>query len=198
MREGLYGIQWPDSNTAYNLIFSPTRGLVFWTPFLITAAAGYWRVLHSNRIFWLSYAVPLVQIVVISGRTWDWLAGPTIGPRYLAPILPLLALPCAFGVQRFPKMGFVLAVYSILITTFATLTDACAQYNIYNPLTELHWPLFTQGKLSPNIGLICGLTSYTSVVTYYGLLLAGIWWIWRGRQEERKLLPAECLALCRL
>ena len=39
MREGLYAIKWPDLETAYNLLVSPTRGLFFWTPFLVMAGS---------------------------------------------------------------------------------------------------------------------------------------------------------------
>ena len=186
MKEGLYAIKWPNPETAYNLLFSPTRGLFFWTPFLVMAGVGYWKLIQSNpRLFWFTYAIPLLQIIVISGRTWDWQAGFTLGPRYLAPILPLMALPCALGVQRLPKIGITLAAYSILITTLATLTDACPDYSIYNPLTELHIPLFLKGVFSPNLGMALGLPPYASVALYYAILIGGIGWLWR------QLPPAE-------
>lgn len=123
MREGLYAIKWPDAGTAIRLLISPTRGLFFWSPFLLMAGLGYCKLIRTNsRLFWFTYAVPLLQIVIISGRTWDWQAGATLGPRYLAPILPLLALPCALGVTRAPLLGVALGAYSIVITTLATLT----------------------------------------------------------------------------
>jgi hypothetical protein len=180
MREGLYAIKWPDPVTAFNLLFSPTRGLFFWTPFLVMAGFGY-RTLFERmpRMFWLTYLIPLLQIVVISGRTWDWQAGPTLGPRLLAPMLPLLALPCALGVARWPRLGIGLAAYSILITTLATLTDACPSGEIYNPLTELHIPLFLKGEFSPNLGMMLGLPPYASVALYYLILVAGAVWLWR-------------------
>ena len=185
MKAGLYAIKWPDPNTAYNLLFSPTRGLFFWTPFLLVAGVGYWKLIRTNqRLLWLSYLVPLLQIVVISGRTWDWEAGPTLGPRYLAPILPLLALPCALGLQRFPRIGVALATYSILITTLATLTNAAPHANYYNPLVELHIPLLLKGDLAPNLGTVCGLSPYASVALYYAILISGIVWLWRKLPKE--------------
>jgi hypothetical protein len=181
MREGLYAIKWPDPETAFNLLFSPTRGLFFWTPFLLMAGIGYKQLFRkSPRLFWLTYAVPLLQTVVISGRTWDWQAGPTLGPRLLAPMLPLLALPCAFGVQKCPKLGIGLAAYSIAITTLATLTDACPSGSIYNPLLQLHIPLFLKGEFSPNLGMALGLPPYASVALFYVILIGGIWWLWRS------------------
>jgi len=185
MKEGLYAIKWPSLETAYNLLFSPTRGLFFWTPFLLIAAPGYWELIRTNRpAFWLTYGVPLLQIIVISGRTWDWPAGPTLGPRYLAPLLPLLALPCALGVQRFPRVGMVLGAASILLTTLATLTNAAPPFSYYNPLTELHIPLLLKGELAPNLGTVCGLPPWLSVVVYYAILCGGIWWLWRRLPPE--------------
>jgi len=186
MKEGLYAIKWPDPDTAFNLLFSPARGLFFWTPFLAMAGVGYVSLARTNRgLFLLTYAVPAIHIIVISGRTWDWPAGPTLGPRYLAPILPLLALPCALGVQRFPRLGIGLAGYSILITTVATLTNASPPFPSHpNPLFDLHIPMLLKGQLAPNLGTVCGLPPWLSVVVYYAILCGGIWWLWRRLPPE--------------
>ena len=181
MKKGLYAIGWPDAEIAFNLLFTPTRGLFFWTPFLVMAGIGHWRLIRTDAgKFWLMYGVPLLQILVISGRSWDWPAGPTLGPRYLAPVLPLLALPCAFGVSRFPVVGTFVAAYSILITTVATLTNACPNASYYNPLTELHIPLLLQGALTPNLGLVIGVSPYLSIAIFYSLLIVAIACLWHG------------------
>jgi hypothetical protein len=180
MKEGLYAIKWPDAETAFHLLLDPARGLLFWTPFLAMTIVGYRRLAASKpALFWLTYTVPVIQIIVISGRRWDWPAGPTLGPRYLAPILPLLALPCALGVQRFPRFGIALAGYSILITTVATLTNASPLFPDHpNPLFDLHIPMLLKGQLAPNLGTVCGLPPWLSVVVYYAILCGGIWWLW--------------------
>lgn len=191
MKHGLYAIKWPDPETAFNLLFTPTRGLFFWTPFLAMAGAGYWRLIQLDRgKFWLMYALPLLQIVVISGRTWDWPAGPTLGPRYLAPILPLLALPCALGLRRFPRIGTLLAAYSILITTLATLTNASPASSYYNPLTELQLPLLLKGELTPNLGLMLGMPPCLSAALFYGFLVVVIAWLWRAAGQRSGTRPS--------
>ncbi|MCL5097076.1 MAG: hypothetical protein M1608_06025 [Candidatus Omnitrophica bacterium] len=176
MRQGLYAIQWPDAQTAWNLLFSPARGLLFWSPFLVMAGFGYWAVaVTSTRLFVLTYFVPLLQVIVISGRVWDWQAGFVLGPRLLAPMLPLLALPCALGVRRWPKLGLILAAYSIAITTMATLTDAAPNTMNYNPLTELHIPDILNIELSPNLGMLFGFSPYLSAFAFYAILGFGLW-----------------------
>lgn len=181
MQEGLYAIRWPDAETAVNLLFSPARGLLFWTPFLVMAFAGYPELIRrSSALFWLAYAVPVLHIAILSGRVWDWQAGPTLGPRLLAPILPLLALPCALGLKRFPFVGGLLAIGSVLLTTLATLTDACPSYNRHpNPLLDLHVPLFLEGQVSPNLGRVLGLPPYPSVLLYYAVIGGLAVWLWR-------------------
>ncbi len=176
MQDGLYAIQSPDLHTAWRLLFHPAKGLLFWTPFLVVAAWGY-RRLHTAHpcLFWLTYSLPILQWIVISGRVWDWQAGPTLGPRYLAPILPLLALPCALGAQRVPRLALTLAAYSIGITALATLTDACPYYETPNPLLQLHLPLLTRGDISPNLGRLLGLPPAPSVVLFFTLLCGGAW-----------------------
>lgn len=182
MKRGLYAIQWPDPVTAWNLLIPPTRGLLFWTPFLAMAGLGYWGLSGQSRwLFILTYTVPLVHILVISGRSWDWQGGFVLGPRLLSPMLPLLVLPCALGLQCWPRLGLVLAVYSVEITTLATLTDAVVTSEYYNPLTDLHLPLLIQGEFSPNLATAIGLPSYVSIGLFYAVLILGAGWLWCQR-----------------
>jgi hypothetical protein len=194
MQEGLYAIKLPNVDTACNLLFSPSRGLFFWTPFIIMAIVGYWKsaIIKDKALFWITYVSPVILVVVISGRTWDWQAGPTLGPRYLAPMLPLLALPCALGVDRLPILGALLAIYSIAITTLATITNACLESNVYNPLVEINLSLFIQGKFCPNIGTAIGLPAFVSVITYYLIIFVSAFALWfrMGSGECRRRISA--------
>lgn len=197
MKEGLYAIKWPDVENLGRLLIGPTRGLVFWTPFLVMAGFGWWWMARERpRWLWLTYAVPVLHALVISGRVWDWQAGFTISARYMAPILPLLALPCAIGTQRWPKLGATLAGVSILMMTLATITDACPDYSIYNPLTELHIPKLLRGEFSYTLGTeVFGLNPWVSVGLYYAILIGGITWLWRlAGQADRhaEANAAEC------
>ena len=188
MKEGVYAIKWPDAETAYNLLFSTERGLFYWSPFLLLAVVGWFGLFKGKvREVLLFYGLPMIQVAVISGRVWDWPAGPTLGPRYLAPMLPLLALPCALGLMRFPRVGALLVVYSIGLTVLATATDACPSYSIGNPLTRLHIPLFLKGQFSYSLGEhVFGLPPYGSFALYVALVAGGLWWLWRQLPGAQK------------
>ena len=195
MSEGLYAIKWPDLENLGRLLIGPTRGLVFWTPFLVLAGFGWWWMAKERpRWLWLTYAVPVFHALIISGRTWDWQAGYTLSARYMAPILPLLALPCAIGTQRWPKLGGALAIVSIAMMTLATLTDACPDYSIYNPLTELHIPKLLRGEFSYTLGTeVFGLPPWLSVAVYYAILIGGIAWLWHLTGKADKAVASQPL-----
>jgi hypothetical protein len=189
MKQGLYAIRLPNAENLARLLVGPTRGLLFWTPFLVMAGVGwFWMAKERPRWLWLTYAVPVLHAVVISGRTWDWQAGPTLSARYMAPILPLLALPCALGTRRYPSAGVVLAAVSIGVTTLATLTNACPRYHIVSPLTELHIPKLVHGEFTYTLGTeVFGLNPWVSVGVYYAMLIGGIAWLWRlAGQADRQ------------
>jgi hypothetical protein len=178
MHRGLYGIQWPSAIVLEKYLVSPERGLFFWSPWFLMAIAGWPALLRRDRgLFWLTLLAPLATTIVMSGYVWDWRAGWTLGPRYLCPILPLLALPAALGTQRHPRLGTALAGLSMLLTGMGTLINATPRYEISNPLTQLHIPALFSGKLTYNLGSLCGLPGLWSlaplaaVVAGYGFLL---------------------------
>ena len=178
MKEGLYGIGWPDAPTGLKLLFSPDRGLFFWSPFLLLAAAGFPALFKRSRpLFWLSLAVTVVQTLVISGEVWDWRAGWTLGPRYLSPMLPLLCLPAALGIERLLRLGCGLAFLSILLTGTGTVVNATPRYEITNPLMELHLPGLWKGEVTHNLGQMLGLPGLWSLTPLVVLAVCYLWWM---------------------
>jgi hypothetical protein len=113
-------------------------------------------------------------VFALSGRYWDWPAGYVLGARYLTPVLPFLALPCAFALRRTPRLGGTLAIYSILIISIATLTDACPDYGYFNPLIELQIPMLMRGQFSNLLGDVIGLPRIVSVAIFFVVMAWGI------------------------
>jgi hypothetical protein len=184
MREGLYGIREPSFKTMLELTVGPCRGLFFWSPFLLLALAGYGRVHPLNRkVFWLVFWTPLLQLVALSGY-FDWKAGPTLGPRYLAPALPLLAIPAALAVQAYPRVGTGLGALSIVLTGGATLITAAPDYDP-NPLLTQHLPRLWRGEFSYTLGEMAGLPPTLSVWLLVLLWVGAGLWLWRQTVTEQ-------------
>jgi len=181
MKKGIYSIQWPSLEIMGLLLLSPSRGFIFWTPLLLLVGVG-WRLCtqrHPKWLWWV-YVLPLLDILIISGKRWDWQAGYTLSARYLSPLLPLLALPCAMGVQQWPKVGAVLAGVSIGMMSLATVTTACVPYEPFYPLFQLHVPKFLHGEFSYNLlADSLGWPRWIGVFAFYGFLLGGIYWSWK-------------------
>jgi hypothetical protein len=96
------------------LLFSPTRGLFVFSPFLLFLVL-VWRHLPSDRGergLTLAISVGVVLQVLLYAMT-DWRAGISWGPRFLTGLLPLLMwmlAPVVASLRRFGRTCFLLAV----------------------------------------------------------------------------------------
>lgn len=180
LKRGFFGIGFPDLATAWNLLFSPARGLFYWTPFLALAALGYSRLLEvSHRWFWACYLIPMMQVAAFSGNDLEWMGGPSLGPRYLAPMLPWLALPAAFAAERWPKTALALAGISMVLTGLGTAVNASLPMKSMHPLGEEIWPGLLTGKIAWNLGQAVGLPGVASLLPGVIFSVASLGWVWR-------------------
>jgi hypothetical protein len=179
MHQGFFGIQWPpNAQHAFSLLFSPEQGLFFWSCFLLVAFFGYSPTFAiSHRLFGVAYLVPLLQVGAISAYFLPS-GGGMLGPRFLAPILVVMALPTAMGIARFPRVGCILASVSITITVLATIIDVAPPPS-ENPLFEFYLTAFIEGTFSHNLGLVVGLPSHASLLPFLFGLTSGAWLGWQ-------------------
>jgi hypothetical protein len=84
-------------------------------------------------------AVYLLQVSAFNG----WHGGSAIGPRYLMPVVPFLALGLVPAFQRLPHVTGALAGVSAAIMLAVTAIDPQVDVQILNPLVEYYWPLAT-------------------------------------------------------
>jgi hypothetical protein len=99
------------------LLFSPTRGLFVFSPFLLFLALA-WRIPAEDRSWrgerglTLALSAGIVLQLLLYART-DWRAGMSWGPRFLTDLLPMLLwllAPVAAALRRPGRACFVLAV----------------------------------------------------------------------------------------
>jgi hypothetical protein len=82
------------------LIAGPARGIVWYSPALLLAipsARLFWR--QAREVFLFCVAISLLY-VLLYGKWYMWHGGYSWGPRFLAPILPFLALLCGPILER--------------------------------------------------------------------------------------------------
>jgi hypothetical protein len=112
---------------AFGLLFSPSRGLLVFSPIVAIAAAGIWIARRDGRgaaLGWLAAAAG-VQLVAYSFFS-VWWAGHTYGPRYLLDLLVPLTPLAALGVQRLARSAWSTALMAILLAWSIAVAGAGA------------------------------------------------------------------------
>lgn len=94
---GLFGIGWPSLSGLATLLLSPDRGLLVWAPVLALALVAPFGGPRERAAGALLPAAALV--LVMSGYP-NAHGGWFPGPRYLLPVLPLLVVALAVGLER--------------------------------------------------------------------------------------------------
>ena len=96
------------------LLFSPTRGLLVFSPFLLFLVLA-WRHLprdRGERGLTLAMSAGVVLQILLYAKA-DWRAGISWGPRYMTDLLPLLVwmlVPVVAALRGFGRACFLLAV----------------------------------------------------------------------------------------
>jgi hypothetical protein len=181
---GFAGVVWPPKWDAIDgLSFSPYRGLFFLSPFLLLAFPGYrlWRQRGAGE--WVLFLVIPVLYFFIMTMYTVWSGGLTVGPRFLIPMLPFLALPAIFvldSVSRLPGrdivrgLVYILVGVSIFNTWIETITGTSILFppeNNYNPLFTANLPELGRGEIWTNRGMDLGLTGLASLLPLALLLI---------------------------
>jgi len=177
--KGFFHYTW---ETVWGLTFSPRRGLFFYAPWLLLAPPGLWVMCRDPR--WrregiaLSAAAGLLMVFVAGMFAWE--GGWSVGPRYLAAVVPLLSIPVVVLLERLwdrPWVPWVVTplvmtscvVYATASTVFPHLPD-----DLHNPLFELLGALLVEGHVPHNLGRGLGLGAAGSMVLFYGILVGAI------------------------
>ncbi|MDX2140700.1 MAG: hypothetical protein SF123_21635 [Chloroflexota bacterium] len=100
---------------AFGLTFSPYRGVFWYAPVLLLAFPG-WLWLRSGAA-WLLLALIIAQIATYASW-WSWDGGIAWGPRFLLPVLPLMALCLAPVVER----AFARAAWRVVLIALTILS----------------------------------------------------------------------------
>ena len=158
----------PSPAVAFEVLFPYYRGLFFTSPVLLLTALGL--VLMANergrRPETCLFASVFAAYLLMNSAFNHWHAGWTIGPRYLIPALPFLALPGAIMFARLPRLTGALALASCCIMLVATAVDPQVPTGIQNPLYDHVLRLFFGGRLEVNGLNIEGPVSVNPIGVY--------------------------------
>jgi MFS family permease len=136
--EGFFGIGAPTADGLWHVLVWP-RGLLLLSPVLVLAAAGLW--LWHTRLA-LACGALAIAFVLYDAGYFDPYGGTSPGPRFLAPMLPFLALGLPFAFRRWPLATSLAAAWSIAACTFDALTWAIRNaLDFHDGLPQTVWSL---------------------------------------------------------
>ncbi len=143
----------PVGGALYGHLFSPSRGILIFSPFFVLVLAGavrFFRDLRRQALFWLAASWFGLHIITVS-RSTRWWGGHSFGPRILTDAVPALvcltvlvwhqaAQKTAPRLQRAAATGYLLlGLVGVFINSYQGL------YNVHTA----RW----NGGLTPNIDL---------------------------------------------
>jgi hypothetical protein len=126
------------------VLFSPQKGLFFWSPLLFLACAGFAilaRSAHPARRFVAPAVIFLAADTYVIASWWDWQFGASFGHRGFVDALPLFAL----GMAAFYQWVFAApprrhAVAGIVLCAIALNLFQTAQYWTHRlPYSDTTW-----------------------------------------------------------
>ncbi len=177
---GFMSLNLPHAAAMWGITFGLFRGLFVLSPWLLLALPGFWLWYRSGRYRaeWLAALASAVVIFLFNSSSVMWWGGFAVGPRYLLPALPFMALPVIFVFKNPVSsrnrvfLGLLAALFgwSFVATWGLTLAEqAFPSDAILNPLLDYALPNWLAGNIARNMGTILGLGGLWSLLP---LLLA--------------------------
>ena len=200
-KEGFFSLVGPQMDALWGITFSPYRGLFFLSPILLLAIPGF-IILFRRRMRRAETLVCLWAFLCflafnMSSLIWD--GGHAVGPRYLVPMLPFLALPLAVCLESCARRkGLIFltglaAIWSLFAVWAETLGGQQFPGYARNPLFEHSLPSLLRNDFARNVGTVLGLPGWVSLIPLIALvsaLGASLVRMLASAEEERPLSAA--------
>ncbi len=178
--QGFMSLTSPSFQTFLGLTFGPFRGLFFIAPVLLLAAPGL-ILMGRQRPEYRSVTVLLTLVIggflLYNSSSVMWWGGHAVGPRYLVPMIPFIALPIIFAFNWLlpqPAARYVVIFLAALSLFNVGAQTIAGQYfppanvdgvDITNPLVQYSLPLLAEGDVARNYGIvILGLPGMWSLI----------------------------------
>lgn len=183
---GFMSLTYPRADAIWGLTFSRFRGLFLLAPVMLLSLPGLVIGLRDKELRGLFIAITgsVVAFFLFVSSSIMWWGGFSVGPRYLAPVLPLLALPLGVLIARINsrqparRLAGLLAVgllggVSALLTWSATF--AGQNYppdTVRDPLVDYVLPAMRDGDVARNLGMALQLNGLASLAPLLIVLVA--------------------------
>ena len=195
MRSG-YGLNLPQPEAVWGLLFSTYRGLFFYAPALIIVAFAY-LLTRGLRVFRDAFSTPLGVLsfcyVLLISSYFMWWGGWAYGPRHLIPLAMLLfyeGIPALARTGRFRGWLYTASVVGVGMVWIAKSTALYIMPERFsNPVFDIALPAFLNGQLRHDAipSQLFGMAPLVAAwiwIALFGSGVVGLWWL--ARREVTK------------
>ncbi|HEX5167411.1 MAG TPA: glycosyltransferase family 39 protein [Thermomicrobiales bacterium] len=196
---GYLSITYPHWDAIWGISFSPFRGLFFFAPVLLLALAGVWFALRDSRQRTLAIVAlaSFAAMFLFVGSSAMWWGGFAVGPRYLVPAVPMLAMPLGALIARInaaaplPRLaglagtGLLMSVSAALVLATTVARQNYPPDTIRRTLTGYVWPALEDGDIARNVAMAISLDGVVSLVPLLVVLALGVALIGHGLLRQQ-------------
>jgi hypothetical protein len=181
---GFMSITYPRPEAIFGLTLGSYRGLFFRSPWLLAAIPGFVLWYQSRELrgaWWVTLGVA-VSVMLFYSSSVMWWGGFGVGPRYVVPAIPFLALAAAWGLRPLWQWaaGRAAAIALVLLAVALVWSEALARQGfppdtVFNSWIEYTLPAWQAGDLARSLGTALGLRGPLAIlplVAGVGVLLA--------------------------
>jgi len=196
--QGFAGFTFPQLGPLWDLTFGSYRGLFYMSPFLLLAVPGLAALFRrGNRLEALLCAVIGAGFILVISAYWGWNGGRVEGPRYLVPVVPFLAFPILFFLERLPvrSAAWLLVLgcgaWSVFATWAEFLGGSLFPVSWWtDPIFRYSLPMLRSNDIAPNAGFLLGLRGWQSLLPLLVVLLLTAGLRRRATPEPARLLQS--------
>ncbi len=190
--QGFLGISLPDPLACFNILFSPYRGLFFFSPFLLLCIPGFYHFYRNHRLrkeFWLFF-LSVVGFIAWNSAYSVWWGGWAPGPRHLVPVIPFMMVTIMLYSREFDvwreRAALALGGLSVLMISAVTVTDPNLPEKTFHPLFQHTLPRVVTGELGINFGSLLGLPGWFSLIPLIAILAVISWLLVKENRRENE------------
>jgi hypothetical protein len=176
---GFMSLTYPHWKAIWGLTFGVFRGMFLLSPLLLLALPGFvfwWRSKQYRAEFWVALGSSLAYFL-FNASSVMWWGGFSVGPRYLVPMLPFMALSLSWVFIQwrertwFKPLTVFLYAWSFVATWGMTLAEqAYPPDTLPNPYLQFMLPNWLKGNIARNFGTILGLPGIWSLTPLFLIL----------------------------
>jgi hypothetical protein len=191
---GFFGVYYPSLESIFGILFSPSRGMFYFSPFLLFGFLSIYKMIRVQytRLQGIICACIVVSFTLFAVSVVDWKAGWTVGPRYYLAVVPFLVIPIlqtglpyratAMAGSFLEKILFpALVLWSVIHCVVITSAFHLIPENFHVPLWDFSIPLIKRGYGSFNIGELIGLPGSASRFVLYAIVALLFMWAYALR-----------------